>query len=380
MFRERKKNSCRYMIDTLFVYYRHKPGGLCKRLYRAINACAQRGDKVTFLTLDSPPVTLHSNVSVHFIPFFTSKRDGLFFWGAFTLYLPFFLFCFSVLHSPKRIIAFGPYYAAMSLPSKLLLGRRVYLFLRSLTFKIDGIKGKPRWLRCITGAVDFIGIRTASTVIAMTEVMRTDATQFSGRALEQFPVLPNDIPKQKDSVRAELVETKHFLFAGVLDRRKNIEVLLRGWKLLEGDKDSQYILDIVGDGPDREKLESVCRSLDVEGVVFHGWQPNLNTFLERSSLYLHPSIHEGISNSLVEALGAGVPVLASDIPEHREVFEVGTSPINLVPSDEPKAWADVVQRFNSDPSFKVEIEAVCSRASKRLEFDWEERFFHITRF
>ena len=210
------------MVDTLFVYYRHKPGGLCKRLYRAIDACAQRGDKVTYLTLDPPPVTFHTNVYVRYIPFFTSKRDGLFFWGVFTLYLPIVLLLFSFVHTPRRIIAFGPYYAAMSLPSKLLLGRRVYLFLRSLPFKIDSIKRKPRWLRFITGVVDYVGIRTASAVIAMTQVMRADAAKFSGRALEGFPVLPNDIPLQEPIVKAVSSDCSQFLFAGVLDRRKNI--------------------------------------------------------------------------------------------------------------------------------------------------------------
>jgi glycosyltransferase involved in cell wall biosynthesis len=317
---------------------------------------------------------------VRYIPFFTSKRDGLFFWGVFTLYLPIVLLLFSFVHTPRRIIAFGPYYAAMSLPSKLLLGRRVYLFLRSLPFKIDSIKRKPRWLRFITGVVDYVGIRTASAVIAMTQVMRADAAKFSGRALEGFPVLPNDIPLQEPIVKAVSSDCSQFLFAGVLDRRKNIEVLLRAWKLIDEGGAPQFTLHIVGDGPDRAKLESLCHSEGVKRVIFHGWQPTLIPFLEKSVLYLHPSIHEGISNSVVEALGVGIPVLASDIPEHREIFEAETQPINIVPPDKPEEWARLVCRFHSDADFRQELGEFCSEASRKLLFDWEERFFDITRF
>lgn len=368
------------MVDTLFVYYRHKPGGLCKRLYRAINACAQRGDRVTFLTLDPPPTTFHPNVSIYYIPFFSAKREGLCFWGVFTLYLPLVLLCFSCMYLPKRIIAFGPYYAAMSLPSKLLLGRRVILFVRSLTFKIDIIKGKPRWLRCITGAVDYVGIRIASVVIPMTEVMRADVAEFSGRDLSHFPVLPNDIHFQQKIERTSTAGCDHFLFAGVLDQRKNIELLIRAWKLLEEGDSQHYILHIVGDGPDRTKLEALSSSIGAKGILFHGWQPHLDSYLVMSSLYLHPSVHEGISNSLVEALGAHIPVLASDIPEHQEIFGSSAAAINLLPPENSEAWANTVRRYCSDKEFNQQIRELCSRASRKLDFNWEERFFDITRF
>lgn len=368
------------MVDTLFVYYRHKPGGLCKRLYRAINACAERGDRVTFLTLDPPPTTFHPNVSICYIPFFSAKREGLCFWGVFTLYLPFVLLCFSYVRRPKRIIAFGPYYAAMSLPSQFLLGRRIFLFLRSLTFKIDSIKGKPRWLRCITGAVDYVGIKAASAVIAMTKVMRSDAEEFSGRDLSLFPVLPNNIHFHQKYERVSTEGETHFLFAGVLDQRKNIELLIRAWKLLQEGDSQRYILHIVGDGSDRAKLEALCNTTEVKGVQFHGWQPQLDTYLKMSSLYLHPSVHEGVSNSLVEALGANIPVLASDIPEHKEIFESCPATSNLLPPDNPGVWANSVRRYCSDKDFQQKIHELCSRASKKLDFNWEERFFDITRF
>ncbi|MDZ4785063.1 MAG: hypothetical protein SGJ02_03190, partial [bacterium] len=64
------------------VYYTHKPGGFCKRLYRLLNVLAEAQHQVTYFTLDQPPPSsLSTNINIRIIPFPFQDRSGLLFWG-----------------------------------------------------------------------------------------------------------------------------------------------------------------------------------------------------------------------------------------------------------------------------------------------------------
>ena len=381
------------MDKTLFVYYAHKPGGLCPRLYRAIRACSDRGDCVRYLSLDAPPDGVIGEGVFHRIPFPLTARRGLLFWGGFTVWLPLYLLFVSVTWRPNRIVAFGAYYSAVSILAKGVCGVPVVLFLRSLTFKNDELTGKPSWLRKITGAVDAIGISRASLVVSMTQEMRREAERFSGRELSNHPILSNDLPIRREEqiarARSEQLPISapfSCVVMGVIDQRKNIGVLIETWRILGLTTDFQ--LEILGDGPLKKSLESsyqgphhgtVAPSAKTN-VVFRGWVENTQHYLQSAAVMLHPALHEGVSNAVLEALATGVPVLASDIPEHRELFGLPEGGGNLIAPHDARAWAEAVQRFLSDEGYRSAVAEIGRATAERLTFDWAQAAFDVTRF
>ena len=78
-----------------------------------------------------------------------------------------------------------------------------------------------------------------------------------------------------------------------------------------------------GDGPARTLLLARAQQLNLGGKVrFRGWVERDRIWPEVDVLLL-PSLHEGMSNAVLEALASSIPVLASDVPEHREVLPSG---------------------------------------------------------
>lgn len=86
---------------------------------------------------------------------------------------------------------------------------------------------------------------------------------------------------------------------------------------------------LVGNGPDEEKVMSIARELKLRttranvddvslqqdaSIIMMGYQPNPHRLLARSAILVLPSLNEGMPNSLVEAMGLGVPVAASNCP------------------------------------------------------------------
>ena len=134
-------------------------------------------------------------------------------------------------------------------------------------------------------------------------------------------VLPNFVvrPKQPDirQVAGDLINI------GTLERRKNQGYLLQ--VLAEAKKlGRRYSLTLIGDGPDRGKLEFLAQSLDVdEQVKFMGFQKNAAQFLSAHCVYVHSALIENSPTVLVEAMACSLPLLAGTVGGIPEVFSDG---------------------------------------------------------
>lgn len=83
---------------------------------------------------------------------------------------------------------------------------------------------------------------------------------------------------------------------------------------------------LVGDGPERQRLEQLSRKLGIGGMVkFCGTQENIPSILNAMDVYVLPSLSEGLSNSLLEAMSCQLPVVASAVGGNVEVVEPGVS-------------------------------------------------------
>ncbi|MCB0339093.1 MAG: glycosyltransferase family 4 protein [Bdellovibrionales bacterium] len=369
-------------MRIISVYYTHKPGGFCKRLYRLSNALVQRKHEVHYLSLDPPPAIVSREVRYSRIPFPIKKRSGIIFWSIFSAWAPLWIMYKAICIRPDRYLAFGAYYSAIMQLAKLVRPAPLILFVRSLVFKIDRISGKPRPIRWISERLEKYGILSANRVISLTNTMQSALEEFVGRSLPHPGVLYNDLPPLRersklspefDSLRATLKqkyaeEDIVVLTSGVFTKRKNLTILLEAFHLLQS-KGVSAVLIVCGSGKLLDKYKEEAKELGLTQIEFIGWCDFLEELFPLVDLVVHPSLHEGIANSILEAIAYDVPVLVADTPEQREVFDVAEALFDPTSVDD---LATKLYRFIEDQSFRSKLEDGIRRVGVKLDFDWEQ--------
>lgn len=129
----------------------------------------------------------------------------------------------------------------------------------------------------------------------------------------------NNYPS-KDKLRRKLnLPIDKFLIISVVrfNPQKNILAILDIAKKLSDEKNFIFIL--IGDGEEKPLIEKKISESDIENVQLLGYQNNVKEYLHASDLFLSTSLWEGLPYSLLEAVRAGVPIVASDVTGNNEV-------------------------------------------------------------
>jgi len=126
------------------------------------------------------------------------------------------------------------------------------------------------------------------------------------------------------------------------------------------------LLDVVGEGPELCALEALARELGIEErVIFHGSTNDVTGYLENCDLCVLPSRWEGFGLTFIEALGSGVPVVASDIAPFREIFPACR---HFVPVEDSDALAQELTRvIEALPAEKVNALEVAQGVRERFD-------------
>ena len=183
-----------------------------------------------------------------------------------------------------------------------------------------------------------IPLKHADGVICVSEAVRRHLQNHLPRNVITIPngIIPPDF-LHKDFSHEGM---NKFLFVGRLTRLKGLDVVLRAMSEL---KEYAFTLDVVGDGAQRTELEALTRELGLnDRVKFLGAKnrEQVGLMMAESSCLVFPSYSEGMGLVVLEALAAGLPVIASDLEALRE-FASG----ELVPSGDVGAWREAVREF-----------------------------------
>jgi glycosyltransferase involved in cell wall biosynthesis len=121
---------------------------------------------------------------------------------------------------------------------------------------------------------------------------------------------------------------------------------------------------LAGDGPDRERLEARTVELGVaERVRFLGRRPDVPQLLAACDVFALPSLYEGSSLAVLEAMAAGIPIVSSAIGGTEELIEDGRSGLLVPPGDAP-ALAAAMRRLLEDPQLREDF---AGRARERVD-------------
>ncbi|HEX8203457.1 MAG TPA: glycosyltransferase family 4 protein [Isosphaeraceae bacterium] len=155
------------------------------------------------------------------------------------------------------------------------------------------------------------------------------------------------------------------LFTGRLHPQKNLDVLLDAWPAVARRAGAHLLL--VGQGPDRARLESRAREVGVAGAVhFPGAVADPAELLRAADAFVLPSVAEGMSNSLLEAMATALPCVASAIGGNVDLIEPGRNGLLVSPGD-AGAWATALIRVLGDPTWAAGLGA---EARRRIEAEF----------
>lgn len=101
----------------------------------------------------------------------------------------------------------------------------------------------------------------------------------------------------------------------------------------------------VGDGDERENIERQIKNLEIANdVLLLGNRNDVSELLQVIDIFILPTLFEGMSNALMEAMADGRPIITTDIPENREIIENKETGL-LIPAKNDIALADAIQRM-----------------------------------
>jgi glycosyltransferase involved in cell wall biosynthesis len=227
----------------------------------------------------------------------------------------------------------------------------------------------PSWKRRL---VNPLLARFDGAIIAVSHELR-DYMIESGFPRERVRVIHNGIepahaatPLDRRRARTLLgLDERAFVVMTVarLDPVKDLGTLLDAFAIARKRVPSARLV-IVGDGPERQRLEDRAGRDDLAGsVVITGYRSDVRALLPAADIYASSSISEGVSITILEAMATGIPVVATAVGGTPEILSDGAGGI-LVPSRDPARMAAAISSRAEDHRRRT---ALAAAARRRLE-------------
>lgn len=269
---------------------------------------------------------------------------------------------------PEVVISFMEQVNVLALLAACGLGVRVVVSERidPYRFHPGSVWKQLRWL---------VYSRADCIVVQSRDALAYFLPKFNDRTV----VIPNPVVVPPDGqVSDGLVTPGRCLIAvGRLTEQKQFDLLLKAFARLK-DRYSEWTLTIVGDGPMRSELESLCDQLGLAGrVMFTGFVTDPYRYLRQASLFVMSSGYEGFPNALCEAMACGLPVISTDCAGGvREIIRDGDNGI-LVPSGDEDALAAAMARLMGNEAERRRLASRAVEVTERFSLGkvmamWEE--------
>ncbi|MHA2282682.1 MAG: glycosyltransferase [Planctomycetota bacterium] len=192
--------------------------------------------------------------------------------------------------------------------------------------------------------------RWADSVVGVSQGVADDLVQVVGIPKQLVKVIynPGVMPGISEKAKSPLDhpwfqpgEPPVLLAVGRLTKQKDFTILIKAFALLRQSRSARLL--IVGEGPERQMLETLIQQLDVkEDISIPGFIENPYAYMGRASVFILSSLWEGLPTVLMEALFCGAPIVATDCPSGpREILRNGEDG-RLVPMNDHIALAEAM--------------------------------------
>ena len=220
-------------------------------------------------------------------------------------------------------------------------------------------------------------LRYTDAVVAVSEAAAVALKRSRPDCADKITVIPNGVESAKPlrsrrEVRASLGlgdELVGVIVARV-DNAKGHSTLLRALALLQ-EQDIRLTMLVVGDGPERSRVESLAQHLELgcDRVRFLGFRSDVSDLLGAADLFVLPSLTEGMPISVLEAMAQALPIVATSVGGIPELIAEPHQGI-LIPVNDPAALSNALIRLASDPLLRCNMGgAACRRAREHFSFE-----------
>src|SRR5215212_7955780 len=226
-------------------------------------------------------------------------------------------------------------------------------------------------LKALGGPIELWGERSAEAVLVITPRLR-GLLLSDGVEEDRLHLIPPGVnPSLFEGPFEDPFEgvgRPRALFVGRLAPQKGVDTLVSAAALIENP--SARIL-LVGDGPERPALEREAERIGVgDRVRFLGFlaHDRLPAAMAHADVLALPSVYEELGTVLIEAMWAGLPIVASRTGGIPDVIEDGVNGL-LVPPGEPEALARAIDRVLADRALANRLSEGAQKRGK--DYDWE---------
>lgn len=193
-----------------------------------------------------------------------------------------------------------------------------------------------------------------STPVALSPEVRRTILEFYGLPENKVPVVYNGVDLSrcipKENYAAENMALLHI---GRFNHQKNHKGLLEAFQKILA-KFPNARLNLLGDGELMEETKAYAEALGIAGNVhFLGSQSNVYPYLNQADLFLLPSTFEGMPMTIIEAMGTGLPIVASKVGGVPDMLQNGES--GLLVSCDPEETAQAVLTLMENPDLREKL-------------------------
>lgn len=284
-----------------------------------------------------------------------------------------------VLHRgrPPRLLAIGMYLVAVWQVRRMLRRRRFdvvhgihargYLVVAFAAFGTSGVR-RVAWRRNrgvhlsgsaarVTSVLEKVSLRMTDAVIANSQDVRDYWIEEHGAAPERTVVIPNFLADWRFDVAApHSGRDVQIVTVGNLRPVKGHATLVRA---VAGLRTARPRLVIVGEGQCRPELTRLAEQVGVD-LQLVGVQPDPRPWLASPAIYVQPSMDEGSSNAVLEAMAAGLPIVATRVGGMQELL--GDAGVLVEAGDEEGLGAAIDGLLGSEARRRALGEAARKRA------------------
>jgi glycosyltransferase involved in cell wall biosynthesis len=213
--------------------------------------------------------------------------------------------------------------------------------------------------------------RVLTSSSAFVKQLERNNVQVDRIHVQHMPIRPFDpVPSgHKCELRSRLglnSQTRVLLSIGRLSQEKGHANLVRALpQILKLAGSAPLRLVIVGEGPERPRIEELCRTLNLTDVVtLAGQQDDVNPYYAIADVFILPSHSEGSPNVLLEAMSAGVPVVATAVGGVPELLSSGKDSL-LVKNHDLAGLANATVRLLDDEALRNRLVPLAHQVALR---------------
>ncbi|MDY0095600.1 MAG: glycosyltransferase family 4 protein, partial [Candidatus Vecturithrix sp.] len=213
--------------------------------------------------------------------------------------------------------------------------------------------------------------RNADFLVANSDGLCKMATQVFPNL--PISVIPNGVDTHRftNGHRRIPAPVVRILFVSRLIRRKGLQYLIAAIPEIAKQVHSPFVIKIVGDGPDKEEFLQQVHNQGIEEYVrFYGYVDHANlpqSYLD-ADIFVLPSLAEGMPNVVLEAMGSGLPVVATRVPGSEELVQDGDNGF-LVDAKDAENLANALIALIDHPELRERM----GRKAKDMagQYTWE---------